>query len=250
MSKTVLITRARGDEAVLTDALHDFGLNVIHEPLTEIILLHTARAALENALHHEPDGILITSRHGVRALASLTPLRDLPVLCVGEATLETALSLGFHRSASTGETADDMIEYVRSAYDDDTKFIYPSAEHVNTDLVEALAQNGMTVERVIVYEAQAVETLSDILQQHLKNNQIDAITFLSQRAAKIFSDLADKASLTALCRDIHACCMSENIASGLVKDAWKKVTIARKPTLASVAECVDNALHDRRKTNP
>ena len=242
MSKTVLITRARGDEETLTEALHDNGLSVIHEPLTEIILLHTARAELESALENEPDGVLITSRHGVRALASLTTLRDLPLLCVGEATLEAALSLGFHRATATGETADDMIEYVRSAYDDDAHFLYPSAEHVNTDLVEALAQAGMQVERVVVYEAQAVEALSDILQQHLKNNQIDAITFLSQRAAKIFTELTEKADLSEHCKAVHACCMSENIASGLKKPVWKGIAIARKPTLASVAECVDNAL--------
>ncbi len=242
MSKTVLITRARGDEETLTDALHDIGLHVIHEPLTEIILLHTARAPLEFALQSEPDAILITSRHGARALASLTTLRDLPLLCVGNATLEAALSLGFHRSVATGETADDMIEYVRAAYDDDATFIYPSAEHVNTDLVDALAQHGMRVERIVVYEAQAVEALSDILQQHLKNNQIDAITFLSQRAASIFTDLAEKAELAELCKDVHACCMSGNVALGLKKPAWKAIAVSTKPTLASVAECVDNAL--------
>jgi uroporphyrinogen-III synthase len=242
MSKTVLITRARGDEHTLTEALHDAQLNVIHEPLTEIILLHTARSALEYALQNEPDAILITSRHGVRALASLTTLRDLPLLCVGEATLEAAFSLGFHRAVVTGETADDMIEYVRSAYDDDAKFIYPSAEHVNTDLVEALAQFGMSVERVVVYEAQAVASLSDILLEHIKHGQIDAITFLSGRAAKIFTELAENTGIKNLCHKIHACCMSENIASGLEKTAWKAIHIAHKPTLASVAECVDNAL--------
>lgn len=242
MPKTVLITRARGDEESLTDALHDAGLNVIHEPLTEIILLHTARAPLESALEHDPDAVLVTSRHGVRALASLTPLRDLPLLCVGEATLQAALSLGFHRATATGETADDMIEYVRSAYDDGATFLYPSAEHVNTDLVEAVAQHGMSVERVVVYEAQEVEELSDILQEHIRNGQIDAVTFLSQRAAKIFTGLAKKAELSGQCQDIKACCMSDNVAAGLTTTAWKDITIARKPTLASIAECVDNAL--------
>ena len=47
MSKTILVTRAKGDEHELAEALQELGHAVIHEPLTEIFLNHTMRAHIE-----------------------------------------------------------------------------------------------------------------------------------------------------------------------------------------------------------
>lgn len=242
MPKTVLVTRARGDESELTDALHDYGLNVIHEPLTEIFLLHTARIALQHLLDQNPSAVLITSRHGARALATLTPQRDLPLLCVGESTQQVALSLGFVRATATGQTLDDMIEYILSAYDEDAYFAYPSAEHVRSELDAALEPHGMRCERLVVYEAKAIEKLSDTLTEHIRQGHIDAVTFLSQRSAEIFMEHIRAAELQKPLRKMAACCMSEGIAAPLPEKAWKKRSIAKEPTLASLAACVDNAL--------
>lgn len=242
MTKTVLITRARGDETELTDALHEHGLNVVHEPLTEILLIHTARQKLEQALACHPNAVLVTSRHGVRALAALTPLRDLAILCVGEATLQVALSLGFTRAVATGQSADAMIEYVLSAYDDDARFVYPSAEHISTDLTAVLAQHGMETARVVVYEAKAIDKLSDTIIEHIKKGHINAVAFMSQRNASIFMELIAQVKLNKQLKKMTACCMSKAIAEILNKSAWRALHSANEPTLASLALCVDNAM--------
>jgi len=44
MSKTIIVTRAKGDETEITEALQEAGHYVIHEPLTEIFLNHTLRS--------------------------------------------------------------------------------------------------------------------------------------------------------------------------------------------------------------
>ncbi len=136
--KTIVITRAKGDEKTLTDLLHAHDYRVIHEPLTDIFLRHTERQAVEDALLDEPDAVLITSRHGVQALSLLTELRDPCLLCVGEATAEAAHSLGFIRVNSAGGNVQNLIEHIAAGYDGGSRFFYPCGQHVRVALDEVL----------------------------------------------------------------------------------------------------------------
>jgi uroporphyrinogen-III synthase len=242
MSNTVLITRARGDEAELVEALHERGYRTIHEPLTEIFLNHTIRQELEQALMEEPDALLITSRHGARALAALTEMRDAAILCVGEATADAAVSAGFIRVESAGGDVEQLITYIADAYDRDARFVYVSAQHIRTDIGEELALHGMQVRRIVAYEALPSPALSDTLIEQLRRGQIDAVTFLSQRAAAIFIVLLDKAGINEATAQLQAFTLSEAVAGPLQTLNWKGVHSARQPTLASLIECMDNAL--------
>ena len=243
MTKTVVITRAKGDETTLTEALQERGLRTIHEALTEIFLNHTVRHELEEAVLREPDAVIATSRHGVRALATLTDLRDAPVLCVGEATCDTALSAGFTRAVLAGGTVDDLLAYLADAYDSDARFLYVSAKHVRHDLEQLLQGYGMQVQRVVAYEAVAAEALSDTLAEQLKRGQIDAATFLSRRSAETFIKLLAKTGSRDALPGLTAFALSETIAEPLRALPWQSVHVAAKPTLASLADCVDNTLN-------
>ena len=180
--KTIVITRPKGDEKIITDLLHAHGYRVIHEPLTDIFLRHTERLVVQNALLAEPDAVLITSRHAAQALSLLTDLRDAYLLCVGEATAQTAISLGFTRVASAGGTVAKMIDYIIDGYDPSSRFFYVSGEFVRGDLDASLIQQGMDVQRVVVYDAIAASQLSDTLVEQMRRKQVDAVTFLSPRA--------------------------------------------------------------------
>lgn len=244
MSKTIVITRPRGDETELTEALQELGAHVICEPLMEIILQHDRRVALEQALSHDPDAVLLTSRHGARALATLTELRDPMLLCVGEATALAAQSLGFSRITVCGGTADKLVDYVAAAFDEGSHFVYASGEQVRADLGAALAEHKMKVERIALYEAVAAAQLSDILVAQIKRGQIDAITFLSPRTAQIFGGLLAKAGLGKATAKLDAFALSEAVAEALADD-WRRVYVAGEPTLASLIHRVDNVLHER-----
>lgn len=243
-SKTILITRPRGDEAELTEALQELGARVICEPLMDIVLQHDQRTALEQALSRDPDAIILTSRHGARALATLTSLRDPMLLCVGEATALVAQSLGFSRITVCGGTADKLMAYVTAAFDEGSHFLYVSGEQVRADINAELAEHGMKVDRVALYEAVAAEQLSDIVAAQLKRGQIDAVTFLSPRSAQIFSALIDKARLGGITANMEAFALSETVAEALADD-WQCVHVADEPTLASLIRAVDNAMHER-----
>jgi uroporphyrinogen-III synthase len=240
-AKTIVITRALGDDGELRHELQEHGYHVIHEPITEIFLRHYARIDIEKALQDEPDAVLITSVHGARSMAMLTELRDVFLLCVGQKTADVATELGFHRVCMAGENVERMIEYISGAYDDDARFLYISGEHISVDLGAALASLGMEVSRVVAYEAIAMDTISDTLTEQLKRGQIDSITFFSARTAEIFLALADAQNLLPYLEKIDAFCLSERVSAIASGAKWKTICSARQPTLASLINSVDNA---------
>jgi len=244
--ETILITRPKGDEIALTEALQSLGYHVIHEPLQEIFLRHYERQALGKALMDEPDAVILTSRHGAQALALLTELRDLPLLCVGEATEQAAQSQGFTRTSTGGGNVQNLINIILDAYDPGSRFLYASGEQVRTDISAALIAEGMQAERFILYEAIASEQLSDTLTAQLRRGQIDAATFLSQRAARIFIDLLDRADLSPAMAPMQAFALGEAIAEPLESGDWRGIHISDEATLASLVECVDNAFTTSR----
>jgi uroporphyrinogen-III synthase len=240
MTRTLLITRSLSDGEELQDALHAQGHRVIHEPLTEIFLRHTARLQLEHALNGEPDAVLLTSRYGARALASLSELRDIPVVCVGAATAHVAESVGFTRVSIAGGDVQSMIAYIADAYDPDSRFLYVSAEHVRAEIDVLLSGYGMHITKLPLYEATASEQLSDTIIEQLKRGQIDGAVFLSQRTAQIFTTLVEKADIVESPAIMDAFCLSSTIADPLEALPWKSVHVSKEPTLDSIIECVDN----------
>lgn len=246
-SKTVAITRPSAEKDALTRLLHQRGYSVIHEPLTHVFLYHNAQAPLAQALNANPDAIIITSKQGVKALATLTELRDLALVCVGAATAHTAQANGFSRVFTAGGSVASLIEYLAGAYDPGSHFLYVSAEHVRVDLPSILGRQGMHVSRIALYEASAAECFSDTFVEHLKRRQVNAVTFLSQRSAQIFEELAAKAKVEEALEGMAACCLSKAIASALERHTWRRIHTARQATLASLTDCVDNALHARKK---
>jgi uroporphyrinogen-III synthase len=222
-------------------ALQEKGHHAICEPLTQIFLNHTARSQLAYALQADPEAVLITSRNGAQALAALTELRDMMVLCVGDSTEAAAQSAGFTRTCSCGGNVQSMADYIVDAYDADSRFVYVSAEHTREDLPALLQSFGMQTEQVVAYSAVASETLSETLVEHIKREQVDGIIFLSQRTAEIFMTLARNAGIAEELGALTAYCISETAAEPLQKAGWKQLAVAKQATLASVVASVDNA---------
>jgi uroporphyrinogen-III synthase len=246
-AKTIAVTRPRAEKDALTWLLQDRGYHAIHEPLTHIVLRADAQDSLQQALAAHPDAVIVTSRQGVRGLATLTELRDIVLICVGQATAHAAEANGFTRVYAAGGNAALLIEYILTSFDPESRLVYVSAEHVRVDIATVLSKQGMHVERVVVYEAIAAEQFTDIFAQNLQRGHIDAVTFLSQRAAEVFCNLAASAKLISALRIVHACVLSKSIAESLNAKQWRRVHIARTPTLVALGNCVDKAFTKRKK---
>lgn len=238
--KTILVTRPKGDEISLMELFQDHGYRAIHEPLTTIYLDHTQRQALHQALESDPDAVIITSRHAAQALSLLSDIRDFFLICVGESTAEVAQSLGFHRVSVAGGNVEKLSHTILASYDEYSRFVYLSGEHIRADLAAMLASHNMHVERLVLYEAVASEELSDILIEHLKRRQLDGVTFMSQRTAQIFTSLIKKADMVEALTCLQAFCLSDTVAEALKNQPWQQVHVSNEATLASMAACVDN----------
>lgn len=240
--KTIVVTRPKGDEAEFAEALHERGAHVIHEPMLEIFLRHDQRLAVERALRPEPDAVIITSRHGAQALAILTDVRDLPLICVGEATEREAQSQGFTRTTAGGGTAQALFDFIMGSYDPGSRFLYVSGSSVRTDLSAMLGDQGMQAARLVAYDALPVTALSDTLAEQLKRGRIHAVTFLSARTAEIFKELLAKSGLPETTQSVRAFALSDSVAAVLAGQHWQAVHTADEATLASLLECIDNVL--------
>lgn len=237
---TILITRPLSQDTEFNDRLHELGYRTIHEPLSEIFLLHDARPSVEQALRDDPDAVILTSQHGANALATLTELRDMFLVCVGEATEYTAQKHGFSRTCSAGGTAARLTNYILDAYDPESCFVYISGRDVQGDLVAELASQNMQVERIIAYEAEAITQLSDTVAEQIRRGQIDMVTFFSARASEIFVDLIKQHGLQEAVASMHSYSLSETVSKPLQQLGWSRMHIAAEPTLASLVECIDN----------
>jgi len=133
-----------------------------------------------------------------------------------------------------------MVSGILESYDEGSRFVYLSGEHVSRDIGALLAGSAMHVQRLILYNAVASEQISDILVEHLKRRQLDAVTFLSPRTAQIFTSLINKAGMQEALTCLRAFCLSPAIADALKHQPWQQVHAASEATLASLVECVDN----------
>src|SRR5258707_6331214 len=75
-----LVTRPREEATGLAALLAARGIDAMIEPLMDIHFRSAPRPAFDGV-----QAILCTSANGVRALARLSAVRDLPVLAVGDA---------------------------------------------------------------------------------------------------------------------------------------------------------------------
>lgn len=241
-AKTIAVTRPPSDKDALTDALHARGYVVVSEPLTHVSLRHTAQAALAAALKEEPDAVVATSRHGVLALAALSPVRDLALICVGESTQNAALAAGFTRATAAGGTVEHLIDTITHAYDQGTRLLYVSGKHIRIDLASVIEKQGMIVDRVVLYDAAASDHFSDTFVEHMRRGHVHAVTFLSVRAAEIFTRLAAQAALEEPLRAMQAYGMSRAIAGTLDASAWQHVHTPDAPRLESLIHSIERTL--------
>jgi uroporphyrinogen-III synthase len=175
--------------------------------------------------------LLFTSANGVRAFAAQTRARDLPALCVGEATAEAARKAGFADVRAADGDVDVLAQLV--ADDLDPKrgaLIHAAGAHVAGDLAGLLQARGFSTERRIFYEATAVERFPDDVLARLCADPpaLDIVLFHSARGAQIFCALAQDAAPNA-CRGLTAACLSQIVANAASVLPWQDLVVAAAP---------------------
>ncbi|MGF1591766.1 MAG: uroporphyrinogen-III synthase [Kiloniellaceae bacterium] len=234
----VLVTRPREDAADLVAALESRGHAALVEPMLTIV----PRDSVDWPQGHErAQALLVTSANGARAFARLDARRDLPVYAVGDASAAVARDLGFHAVVSAAGNVEDLAALVRRRLDSAAgPLLHPAAARPAGDLQGALAGEGFTVLRAVLYNAVPLRALSAEVRRAFNEGLIDVATFFSPRTAAAFVSLAEAAAVVPACRRAVALCLSPAVAAALSGLPWRQVAVAARPDQAALLAALED----------
>lgn len=228
--RTVLLTRPLEDSRATARLLAADGIDCEIWPLTAIRPL-----AFALALPPTVDGLLITSAHGARAFAALSARRDLPALCVGEATARVARRLGFAGAVSAGG---DAAALARLAAGTGLRhFFHPRGRETAADLPGLLARGGQRVSEAVLYAAEETGPPPAPVAAGLRSGRIGIAAVWSRRNAAIFVRHLERAGI-AFAPDLVAVAISAAAAEPLRAAGLARVAIAAEPSGAAMLAAI------------
>lgn len=220
-----LVTRPVDDAQSTALALNQRGFAVAIEPMMRILPIPGVTLDLDGA-----QGCLVTSANGVRALAQATPRRDLALWAVGDATAQAGLAVGFQHIHSAKGDVESLAQLVIASTTPSLgRLIHGAGTEVAGDLSGQLSRAGFQVERVVLYSAQPVESLSPDIKNRIEQGTIDVGLFYSPRTAKIFAELIAQAGLGHAVRSMTGLALSPAVAEALAPLNLSRVAVAESP---------------------
>ncbi len=170
------------------------------------------------------DAFITTSMSGIDCLVEMTVRRDIPLFCAGFMSAEVAREYGF-RIVHCAETpgAAGIVNYLKMfAFD---RVAYFHGATIKMDIA-AKCSDFMIVDSFCVYKTVPVVQWADETIALFHKNEIQAITFYSEKSALITLDLLRAHSVLSFTPSIVALCLSPAIADIISKHLWKNVYIA------------------------
>jgi uroporphyrinogen-III synthase len=240
--RRVLITRPRQEAESLAAALAAKGFHLITEPLLRIEPLPQNTPELEAALARRPAALLVTSKRAIDAAAHMSPVRDILVFPVGEATARHAAALGY-ACAEPSETAKALAAQVEKHFQrmQRPRLLYLRGEYVSGDIASELEWKGFSVDSVVLYRAIPASEFSHGLLDQFAQKAITDALFFSLRTAGTYLSLVERHGLTEAHRSMHAVCISEAVAEPLRMLPWHSVSVAQKPDMRHMQEALEAA---------
>ena len=229
----VLITRPLKDANATAQVLRARGHDPIVAPLLEIRDREGVDASLNGV-----QAILATSANGIRALAKISPRRDLRVFAVGTQTAEAARVAGFRDVQSADGDAADLAKAVaRWATSQGGALLHAAGAQTKGDLAAELTREGFAVRTIALYDAVAAAKFAPETEMALAGGAIDASLFYSPRTAAIFAALAQQSQLR--CDRIAALCISRSAADALNALTFRQIRVAARPNQEALLALLD-----------
>lgn len=231
----VLVTRPIEDAVPLMAALARMGHEGVVAPLLDIHLIDGEPLDLNGV-----QALLFTSSNGARTFAARSHDRDLPALCVGDATAREAFALGFEVVKSASGDVDALAALAIAELDPALGvLLHPAGSRVAGDLAILVQAAGFVYRRDVLYRAVKTENLPEAAVSALTSAATDGVLLFSPRTGAAFARLIDKADLREHLRHVSAYCLSSAVAEEIKALPWKKVFIAKHPDQASLLALLD-----------
>jgi len=225
----VLLTRPLEDSRVVAEMLEDEGIECLIWPLTRVV-----PTVMELKLPFTTEGLLFTSANGVRALAALTPRRDLPALCVGRATAAAARMAGFLNCFSADGDARALADLARRS--GLREFFHPRGRDAAGDLKGWLAESRQRVTEAVLYQAEETGPPAAPVASALARGGVDLVTVWSRRNAAILARRLPKAGAALAQTTLLA--ISPTAAEPLLGTGFGRTLTAESPDRAGMLAAI------------
>lgn len=227
----LLVTRPEADAHALAMALTKRGHEVLREPLLAVAFRD-----------HEPidlagiNGLIVTSRHSLQALARrpglLDQARGLPLFAVGTATAAVARDLGFRNIVTGPGTAQELAQTIERH--GSGPLLQLTGQHQAADLKQILRHRGLLIEVCTVYHMKAKSQLAPAVVAALRGQRIDGVILMSPRTAAVFGTLIQHHELDDVAAKFTYFCLSVAVA--------EKLRAALRPAQSRAGPAGANAL--------
>jgi len=235
----ILITRPQEDAARFAELLRGRG----HDSLCASLLSVRFFDGPELTFHNV-SAILATSANGMRAFSRRTDRRDLKILAVGPQTADAARKSGFEDVECADGDASTLAEAVFNwVKPQDGVLLHAASADNEGQLKKLLAEEGYTVDVIVLYEVVAVHKLPTAAREALFAHTLDAAVVFSPRSAMALRDCVQRAGLDEACKQIAAVCISKATAEALAPLSFRRVVIAARPNQEAMLAAADEASH-------
>lgn len=222
----MLVTRPEPDAQLTVARLRALDIDSLAAPLLKRTPLPTPLPPPERFA-----ALTLTSANGLRTLAergAIDAYRHLPVYAVGTRTAVEAEVLGFPRVFDAGGTLGDLADLIIHAGISGPVF-HPAGQHRSGDLARSVADHGVIVETVPIYDMVAVDRLPDEVVGALEAGAISAVLFYSNRTARTFLSCLGEGLTRQMRADVEMLCLSETVAAPLVAAHCTRIGLADRP---------------------
>ena len=231
----VLVTRPHEDASPLVAKLAALGVDAIAAPLLDIKIIAGDSLNMDGV-----QAVLFTSANGVRAFVARCSGRDVPALCVGDATGREAHAAGFTHIKSAGGDVAALAALVAAECDPAAgALLHPAGSKVAGDLAGRLQGAGFTYRREIMYEAIKAEALPQAAHVALAAGRVDGVLLYSPRTGTAFAALVSGAGLGNTLGRVTAYCLSPAVAQQVQDLPWAAVKVAASPDQDALLALLD-----------
>jgi uroporphyrinogen-III synthase len=233
----LLLTRPEPEAERTARALRARGHAVAVAPLLQIEPIEVALGT------HPCAALLITSAAAARVLAihpDLPGLLSRPVFAVGAHTAAMATSAGFTEVISANGDASDLARLVaRQFAGSSAKLLYLCGRQTAGDVAGRLARDGLEVDSVAIYQANAVQQFPAQAEKALRSGAIDGVLHFSRRTSQAYLACADACGGRAWALRPAHYCLSAQVAAPLVEAGAALIRQAARPDEAALLGLID-----------
>lgn len=225
------------DAAEYAEAIETLGFTPLHFPLLTIKSLDVPLPDLSRY-----KSIIFTSINGLNEFSKILDERTLPVYAVGEQTAQAAREAGFTVAGVGAVGAADL-----------AKILPPEGRpylHISgVDVAEEIKVGGLKIDRLPIYKAEKIKTLSDECIALIESKKVAAILFFSTRAVDNFVDIVVNNNIQHDISSIQALCLADSMLESARRLQWKGVRVAKAPNRTGMLKLLNEFVRSGNDMN-